>query len=137
MPSAPSVSHIQGYHDDVEEWYTVDPRVNGLVKQQRPHPNRRQNIQDPSVTCSACGTRGHKARLCKKLGFGLFLHKFMTDPRNSKLCKEVADEWAVKNKPREEEAKKIATAYATETGIYYDQLADEFSWDLLQVGSAN
>ena len=63
----------------------------------------------------------------------MFLLKFTTNPRHKQLCQEVADDWAVQNKPRETEAKKIATAYATESGIYYDQLADELSWDLIQV----
>ena len=115
----------------------MDPRVNGLVKQQRPCPNRRHNVHDPSVTCLACDISGHNARLCNKLRHGLFLLKFMTNPRHKQLCQEVADELALQNKPIETEVKKIATAYATEFGIYYDQLADELSWDLIQMDSGH
>ena len=124
---APSVSHIQGYDDNTEEVYVIYDTVNGVVKQQQRNPNKRRNLHDPSITYLACGTMGQKARACGKLAHSLFLHKYMTDPRNRLICKEVLDEWALKNKPRDDESKKIATAYACESSIYYDRLAEELS----------
>ena len=73
----------------------------------QPSPNGKE-----SITCCACGLKGHTAAQCRALGKTIILMYFIKD--NSDFCKRLAPRWKQHQEPK---AHAMVSEYLEETSL--------------------
>ena len=122
----------------------IDPVVRAArdTRQRQPRPDRndrsgrgnntRSSFQrpkrafDPSLKCGACKMSGHADADCFHLARALWIEKYLRNPNNDQICKEIEKTWLKQHSARDDgrfiNSRKVLHTYLDENSLSADQL---------------
>lgn len=139
--------HMQGFK---YETYCVNeavyrPRDGRRRRSSYPVPDPKNNVKrrpttyDASITCAACGQRGHNAVRCFASAAAIYLQQFMSSKGNEDLMQRSVEHWKQRNQPILRDAQsneplnksppQVLRTYMDKSGLTMETLVSEMDWD--------
>ena len=136
------IGHIQGYcvagiHRPPHQHQKHNTSGDGRRRPQpqQPDQTRRTAPDTPTVTCKACGRKGHMAATCDFLAMSVIQQRYLklghgTSDDVAAAERRWLDRWKQRGgQPGSTTPRTVMAAYMEQYGVSVEQLEDEIDWD--------
>jgi hypothetical protein len=99
----------------------------------KPDPTQRMQLDQPRVTCEACGKMGHVANTCNFLAMSVFLQRYLKNGIAAKATiadaeRHWIERWKAHGGSPTTTPSKVYTAFAEQSSLTFKQMEDEMDW---------